>query len=113
MPPLQKLLEGENLFCSFSVGEGLAPPVFIFLRLFDLSYVDVALFSLPQRGRGTALAVDEEKVSVKLAIIKIRNDHNTSSVRRDIIYPAPKPSAHVCHLSRLRTRSRHGSDITP
>ena len=74
-------MEGENLFCSFSVGEGLAPPVFIFLRLFDLSYVGVALFSLPQRGRGTALAVDEEKVSGKLAIIKIRNDHNPSSVR--------------------------------
>ena len=53
---------------------------------------------LPQRGRGTAIAVDEEKVDGKLAIIKIRNDHNTSSVRRDIIYPTPKPSAHVCHL---------------
>ena len=53
---------------------------------------------LPQRGRGTALAVDEEKVDGKLAIIKIRNDHNTSSVRRDIIYPTPKPSSHVCHL---------------
>ena len=53
---------------------------------------------LPLRGRGTALAVDEEKTYGKLAIIKIRNDHNTSSVRRDIIDPTPKPSAHVCHL---------------
>ena len=58
----------------------------------------VALFSLPQRGRGTALAVDEEKVYGKLTINKIRIAHNTSSVRRDIIYPTPKPSAHVCHL---------------
>ena len=58
----------------------------------------VALFSLPQRGRGTALAVDEEKAYGKLAIIKIRNDHTTSSVRRDILYPTSNPSAHVCHL---------------
>ena len=37
-------------------------------------------------------------MSGKLATIKIRNDHNTSSVRRDIIDPTPKPSSHVCHL---------------
>ena len=60
--------------------------------------MDAHVLCLPQRGRGTTLAVDEEKTYGKLAIIKIRNDHNTSSVRRDIIYSTPKPSAHVCHL---------------
>ena len=41
---------------------------------------------LPLRGKGDRLkTVDEEKVSGKLATIKIRNDHNTSSVGRDII----------------------------
>ena len=50
-------------------------------------------------GKGDRLkTVDEEKVGGKLTIIKIRNDHNTSSVRRDIIDPTPKPSSHVCHL---------------
>ena len=50
-------------------------------------------------GKGDRLkTVDEEEVSGKLTIIKIRNDHNTSSVRRDIIDPTSKPSAHVCHL---------------
>ena len=36
-------------FIYFSVGEGLAPPVFIFLRLFDISYVgglEVIVFCL-------------------------------------------------------------------
>ena len=56
------------------------------------------ILCLPQRGRGTALAVDEEKVYGKLATIKIRNDHNTSSVRRDIIHSNSKLPAHVCHL---------------
>ena len=62
---------------------------FVFVRTF---------YAFPCGGRGTALAVDEEKVRVKLTTNKIRIEPNTSSVRRDIIYPTPKPSAHVCHL---------------
>ena len=66
----------------------------------------------PAGGRGTALAVDEEKVRVKLTTNKIRTEPNTSSVRRDIIDPTPSrvptsATCLVCGLGRATALTSH------